>query len=202
MWFAFLSIAVAQDKIVWSDVRYEVDPSTLHKFEELEVEYDSQLSDWFERYLATSDKTPPEVRLWVVWEDASGETHDEGVLTTSGLDIRVPQGSTVVLFASAKETGGGALANLWIEGETSSSCEDGQFGQRADALWGIDNPDPDLTDKDFYDWLLVGLDFPVPPFPCQPGMWFVGGDGDFRASAENFAGLQSSTGWLHVEFVP
>jgi hypothetical protein len=40
MWFAFLSIAVAQDKIVWSDVRYEVDPSTLHKFEELEVEYD------------------------------------------------------------------------------------------------------------------------------------------------------------------
>jgi hypothetical protein len=203
MWFALLPVvAVAQDKLVWSEARYEIDAESWKKFEDIEVMRDSRLADWFEKAVASSDKSPPEVRIWVLWEDSAGETHDEGLLTTAGRQISVPEGSTVVLLASANEYNGGALDNLWIEGETTSSCEDSQFGQRADALWGVQNPDPDTTDADFYDWRLVALDFAVPPFACAPGMWFVGGSGDFRAHALNHGGLTSSTGWLHIEFVP
>jgi hypothetical protein len=202
MWIAWVAGAALGKDIVWSDTKYEIDNDTLSRFEDLELIIDDRFAEWFEAIVARSDKTPPEVRIWVVWEDHRGESHDEGLVTTTPRTISVPEGSTVVLFASANEVSGGALDDIQISGETRTSCEDGVFGQTASGLWFVNNPDPNPNDTNFYDWRLVGLDFPVPPFACQAGMHFVGGDGFFTATAVNHAGLASTTAPLTLEFLP
>ncbi len=177
-----------------------VNEEIIEQLEEVELEYDDSRYDWIKQYAAQSDPTRPDVQLWAVIEGPDGAVEDV-VVTDASASLEIKPGQTLVLFASANEDSGGALANVILEGETSRTCVDSTntFGQHQQALWYADSPDPDPYDAVYYDWRLVALSIPVSALGCPAGYSLTGWRATFHARADNLAGLSKQTATVIVE---
>ncbi len=146
------------------------------------------------------DPTPPEVRLWVAIQNASGKVVADELVTTQPVSMTAGLTDTVVLIASANETAPGGLASVEIIGETADECIDpsGALGQRANATWFVDNQDPDPMDSNRYTWLAVGLDFTMPAVACPTGWSSTSSRAEFGASALNLDGYGATTALVTI----
>ena len=196
-----LSAPALADGIEWEHKDLEfINEDILEQLEGVELDYDDSRFDWIKRYIAENDATGPEVRVWAVIEGPDGIV-DEVVVTESPETLEIQPDETLVLFASANEHNGGALANIALHGETLVSCVDATntFGQQQRGTWYTDNPDPDLNDDVFYDWRLVALSIPAASLGCPSGYSRTGWRATFAATATNFAGLSSQTATVTTE---
>ncbi|MFQ5740461.1 MAG: hypothetical protein ACE5JX_15750 [Acidobacteriota bacterium] len=122
--------------------------------------------------------------------------------TSNPAQREVCLGDTIVFSANAEDRDGG-VANVTITGEVSTTCVQGNLGQRRTGTFVRDNPAPAANPGDEVSGKrFTSLNVPVTALRCQAGFSFQGVTGTFHASATNFHNGRKATATYSFTYPP